>query len=348
MFGKAISLILLCLALAQTGFAASALCAKFHNLPDKFSATVQKFKNGQKDTTSLRQEKKFVIKTAELDEYLKHLEKLYGNRLKNRDKAPEGYRNVTVTQYMNIAKYFDSGKELAAKVRARKYYTEEDNGYVPENQRKLRVNPSLSDKSWLEIKIQHPNYENVVIKPRLLCFDRDIKKIITEDFFDAKEGIRSRLLYLNPNKSADVDLFIEFFTNLYLSPSRRKENMYAITDYGRTSYSIKMQPGPNPGESIDIQMTLDTAVRLTRAKDGARFEPYSKDETVVEVKIPLQYSGLSPKDIQEIPDLVHIRDFIQWLEQRHIKKYPMNKGKMSKMEKRPGPDDEGNYALDYE
>jgi hypothetical protein len=319
-------------------------CGPMYSPLSALARIIKHMRSGKTDTTSLRQEKKYVVKAEELQKYLAQLESTYGSRFKNRDKPEPGTRNITATNYMKVVEYIEDGRKLAAKVRFRKYYTRLESDVSGRN---LIVSPSLKDRSWLEIKIQHPDYDNVVVKPRLLFLDRDIAKLTKEDFFDHKAGIQSRLLALNPDGQKDIADFMEFFTQMYSSPQYRKEGMLARTEYERTSYSIKMATPSNPDQKIDVQITLDSAVQLTRFKDGKKFNAYDVDDTVVEVKIPLQYSQLSPADMQAIPELSHVKDFLIWLESNHVTKYPMNKGKMSKIEKKLGANEEA-LDLDYE
>ena len=305
---------------------AAAPAAERARTEDRFSRAVRQFQNGQQDTTSLRQEVKYVVKTNELNEYLPVLERIFGERFKNRDKPPEGYANITSTDYMTVGKYFQNGKKLSSKVRFRKYYTRalSDTAW-----RDIRVAPALADRSWLEIKIQHPEFENVVFKPRLQILDKDIQKLITAtSYFDYREGIMQRLHQINPGKEVDIKKFTDYFDALFTSASR-VENMYARTAYERTSYSIKLKSGE---KEIDVQITLDQDIRLTRLRDQARFNVYGKDETVVEVKIPLEFAKLDAAAMAKFPELAEIKKFIARLDQRHVPKYPKNKGKMSKID----------------
>lgn len=300
---------------------------------DRFSQTVLKIQNGKKqDTTSLRQEVKYVVATEDLQKKLAELQAVFGKSMKNRDQAPDGFFNITSTMYLTVAKYKTlKGDERSAKVRFRKYYTREAPDTAWKN---LIVSESLKDKSWLELKIQHPDYANVVTKPRLLCLDRDIKHFVTDSFFQHKEQLRERLLQLNPGKEEEVENALAFMTELYSNPRRRVENLYAKTEYERVSWSIKLPHATRSKETIDVQITLDENVRLTRLADKAKFNVYGSDETVIEVKVPVAYSALSDKDIEQYPGLAEVKTLIQWLDQSHNLKYPKNKGKMSKIEKK--------------
>lgn len=304
------------------------MCKFLFHTDDRLSCAVRAFQGGAQDTTSLRQEVKFVVKTTDLESYIPLLEKAFGPRFKNRDKAPDGFANITSTRYMTVGKFIQNGKKLSAKVRFRKYFVRDLNDV---NWRNLKVTPTLADHSWLELKIQHPEFDNVVFKPRLLIEDKDIDKLITEKYFDYKDGILQRLREMNPGKPEDVEKFAAYFDALYSTPAMKTENMFAQTQYERTSYSIKLRNGDT---LIDVQVTLDQSVKLTRLKDGSQFNAYGNDETVVEVKIPVQYAQLSPADLAQIPELAEIKKFIEMLDRKHVPKYPKNKGKMSKIDKK--------------
>jgi hypothetical protein len=293
----------------------------------RLTRAVKQFQSGQQDTTSLRQEVKYVVKTSELTGFTRRLEEVFGERFKNRDKPAEGFANITSTNYMTVGKFIQNGKKLAAKVRFRKYFSRalEDTAW-----RNLEVAPGLADRSWLEIKIQHPEFDNVVYKPRLQILDKDIPKLITEaTYFDYREGILRRLNEINPGKEAEVQKFADYFDALFSSASEKVENMFARTEYERTSYSIKLQSGE---KQIDVQITLDQDIRLTRLRDGRKFDAYGKDETVVEVKIPLEYAKLDAAALEKFPELAEIKEFIAQLDSSHVPSYPKNKGKMSKID----------------
>lgn len=320
------------------------MCKNLFHVDDRVSLSILPFQSGKQDTTSLRQEVKFVIKTEVLKKYLDLLETTFGERFKNRDKAPEGFANITSTRYMTVAKYIQNAKKLSAKVRFRKYYTRD---LKDENWERLVVAKELADKSWLELKIQHPEYDNVVIKPRLLIYDKDIQFLITERYFDRKEAILNRLKELNPGKEKDIAQFANFFFALYTTPSMRVENLFAKTDYERVSYSIKLFRKDVPDDKIDIQITLDENVHLRRLVDQRDYsEAYGKDETVVEVKVPVSFAGFTEANLQAIPELSEIKKFIEWLDQNHVPKYPKNKGKMSKIDKNVPYEDRNNRDND--
>lgn len=313
----------------------SPICAKAHGprlAMDRFSLHVLKMQNGKKmDTTSLRQELKYVVQTTDLKISLNEMQNFFGSRMKNRDQAPHGFSNITSTLYLTTAKYRTLRDEIKkAKVRFRKYFLREASDVRWEN---LQVAEGLKDRSWLEIKIQHPDYPNVVTKPRLLVLDRDIRYFTTDVFHAHKENLRNRLLQLNPGKAEEVENALSFFTELYSNPRRRVENLFAKTEYERESFSIKLENSKNPGEKIDVQITLDQNIRLTRLADKKKINAYSSNETVIEVKIPVAYAKLSAEDIAKFPELARIKEFVEWLNAKHNPKHAVNRGKMNKIEK---------------
>ena len=325
-------------------------CELLFRPDDSVSKAIRAFNEGPVDTTSLRKEVKFVIKTDLLNKKLEELESFYGDQFKNRDEAPEGFSNVTVTDYMTVAKFVENGKRLSAKVRFRKYFTVKTDG--DPDWKTLQVAKGFEDRSMLELKSQHPVEENTVNKPRSTILDKDKNKLLREeDYFDYREGIEKRLIQTNPKNPNVATKFINFFTALYTTPALRVQNLLARTAYKRVSKSVKVSPINDPKTKIDIQLTLDTDIRLTRWKDRKVFTPYGKDETVIEVKIPVAYSKIAQrlltdptiwleKDSPEVaaliaavPDLARMKDLVEWLIVNHEKKYPINKGKMSKIDK---------------
>ena len=315
---------------SNPSFGAQIKCKYLFREDDRVSQAVRTFQQGEVDTTSLRQEVKYVVKTADLKKMLEALERVFGTRLGVRELPPPGYANVTSTQYMKIGKYFQGGKKLSTKVRFRKYFTRK---LEDVNWSNLKVHPDLIDKSWLELKIDHPDFDNVVFKPRLLIYDRDIQFISNSNFLLHRNEIQARLLQLNPNKSVDVIKFIEYFDALYTTPHMMVENMFAKTEYERTSYSLKLNNPADPSKKVDIQITLDESIHLTKLKNGKNFDVYKSDETVVEVKVPLKFSNLGEADIALIPELAEVKKFIETLDSRHVPDYAKNSGKMSKIEK---------------
>lgn len=317
-------------ATVQASSVLAPICSKVHGpkiLLDRFSIQVLKIQNGKKmDTTSLRQEMKFVVDTALLNQKFDELRARFGSKMKKRDQAPAGFSNVTSTLYLTTAKYKTlKGEIKKAKVRFRKYYLRSLS-----DPRDLRMAKGMEDRSWLELKIQHPYFPNVVTKPRLTVLDRDIRYFTTDIFFQHREALEKRLLTLNPGKEDEVSNAIKFFTELYSNPDRKVQNLFAKTEYDRDSESIKLGDDKT---KIDVQFTSDANINLTRLADKQTFNVYGRDQTVIEVKIPVFVASFTPEILAAHPDLVVVKELVQWLTEQHDRQFPINKGKMSKIRK---------------
>ena len=99
---------------AAANAASPIMCKYLFHTDDRLSKSVRVFHKGNTDTTSLRQEVKYVVKTADFDAYTPVLEGFFRNRFKNRDKAEDGFANITSTFYMTVAKYIQFGKQLSS------------------------------------------------------------------------------------------------------------------------------------------------------------------------------------------------------------------------------------------
>ncbi len=168
---------------------------------------------------------------------------------------------------------------------------------------------------------------------RVLFYDKDLSYFASSRFFDFAEGIRMNLLALNNKNPEVVELAMQYFDILYKNPSRMVKDLFAKTDYERVSYSIKIAHIADPAKSIDIQITIDRDIQLTRLADRATFNVYDIRQSVYELKIPVEFAALTPQNIAEYPGLARIKELVQWMEHHHDQKFAMNKGKMSKIEK---------------
>lgn len=310
---------------------------QFKKNKSSFEEAIQAFRQNQSlSTTGLRKEVKYVLSNEDVAILIQGLKLDFGKSMAERDQALAGTRNITQTDYMPVFKYLYNGQKKSAKVRFRKYFSRDEADLQWAH---LRVNESLKDRSWLELKIEHPEHVNVVIKPRLLCLDRfqaDLKS--SKRFFEKSSEIAKSLNELNPNQEALVEDFMQFFKQLH-SSRQAPSGFFARTEYERVSHSIKLDRLDLPrnadgsAQKIDVQITLDQDIRLTRLTDGLKVSAYDPSETVVEVKIPLQFAGLTRQDIDRVPGLSRVKEFIDSLSRSHIKTYPENRGKMSKIDK---------------
>jgi hypothetical protein len=288
---------------------------------------------GQRDsTTGNRTEFKRTVFVEKLQEALKKLGTSF--ELKSRDAIKPGTKNVTVTHYLNVLKFDYKGQELQVKIRFRKYGTIKA-GLVntPEN---VEINPEMKDVSFLEFKIDHPDFENSVLKPRALVNDADINMIGTPEFVKNFSQILNRAIEKN-SKSAES---IETTTKMQQLLKRLHEEGVPLkrdsrTIYERTSYALPIKSEANK-KSYEVQITIDEGILLYSYPHNKTVDAYKSEKplTVVELKIPVEMvdrttKGFDQTMLKAIPLLNTIQTFLNDLTQAQAPGYEANKGKQS-------------------
>jgi len=284
-----------------------------------------------------REESKFTVLTSQVEFRVGQLYDIFGRAMKLRDLAPAGTENVTSTDYVAKMRYRNyEGDERRVKIRFREYLTTDTADLDLKRVKNTSKDP---DKVWIEVKIQHPTQDKKVIKVRALGFKTDQKFLIDDQYLTYRDQIVARLASLNLVPSSPggkplmtqekFDLMVQFFDAVYTSP-RKRTGLFAKTMYRRRSFAVKLFV-VGQKEPIEIQFTMDDRIRLVRLQDGKKFESYLKDQTVVEVKIPSLFAGMTAKDLETVKGLRTIKEFVEWLESRHDPRLPMNKGKLSKI-----------------
>jgi hypothetical protein len=284
-----------------------------------------------------REESKFTVQTNLVEFRVAQLHEDFGRAMKARDITPAGTENVTSTEYVAKMRYRNyEGDERRVKIRFREYLTTDTADLDLKRVKNTSKDP---DKVWIEVKIQHPTQDKKVIKVRALGFKTDQKFLIDDQYLTYRDQIVARLASLNLVPSSPggkplmtqekFDLMVQFFDAVYTSP-RKRTGLFAKTMYRRRSFAVKLFV-VGQKEPIEIQFTMDDRIRLVRLQDGKKFESYLKDQTVVEVKIPSLFAGMTAKDLETVKGLRTIKEFVEWLESRHDPRLPMNKGKLSKI-----------------
>lgn len=284
-----------------------------------------------------REESKFTVQTSLVEFRVAQLYELFGRAIKSRDIAPAGTENVTSTDYVAKMKYRNyEGDERRVKIRFREYLTTDTADLDLKRVKNTSKDP---DKVWIEVKVQHSTQDKKVIKVRALGFKTDQKFLIDDQYLTYRDQIVARLASLNLVPGAPggkplmtqekFDLMVNFFDSVYTSP-RKRTGLFAKTMYRRRSFAVKLFV-EGQATPIEIQFTMDDRIRLIRLQDGKKFETYLKDQTVVEVKIPSLFAGMTAKDLEIVKGLRTIKEFVEWLEARHDPRLPMNKGKLSKI-----------------
>lgn len=286
-----------------------------------------------------REESKFTVQTSLVEFRVAQMNEVFGRAMKSRDIAPAGTENVTSTDYVAKMRYRNyEGDERRVKIRFREYLTTDT---ADLDLKRVKNTSQIPDKVWIEVKIQHPNQDKKVIKVRALGFRTDQKFLVDDQYLTYRDQIVARLATLNLVPSSPggkplmtqekFDLMVQFFDSVYTSP-RKRTGLFAKTMYRRRSFAVKLFV-VDQAVPIEIQFTMDDRIRLVRLQDGKQFESYLKDQTVIEVKIPSLFAGMTAKDLETVKGLRTIKDFVEWLESRHDPRLPMNKGKLSKIRK---------------
>lgn len=280
-----------------------------------------------------REESKYTVKTSLVEFRVGELQETFGPALKPRDQAPPGQENVTASDYAAKMRYRNyQGDERRVKIRFREYLTT-DTGDI--ELKRVKNTSKIPDKIWLEVKIQHPTENKKVVKVRALTMKTDEKFFVDDQYLTYRDQILARLAALNlsgpkPLMSQEkFDRLVDFLDAVYGSP-RRKTGLFAKTMYRRRSFAVKLYV-VGEKEPLKVEFTMDDRIRLIRLADGKEFETYLPGQTVVEVKIPSLYAGMSAKDLEKVRGLSTIKEFMEWLESRHDVRLPMNKGKLSKI-----------------
>lgn len=305
---------------------------------DRFSQVVMRIVEMMvSDPTKLRKEEKATVNKDLGRAEIQSLREFFGEMFSMRDVAPEGEVNLTSTMYMTLGKYTSpyDGKEKSTKVRFRRYFTQK----IWDSLRQFIVPISKNKKTAkMEIKVQHPQLENVVVKLRVDVLCEDILFLSQADFFlKNKEALRQRIFELNLKESdrKEAELALDYLEVMYQDPRRIHEGLYAHTEYEREAFAIQIQPSAEAVvrglKPIEVQITADTKVRLTRVLDQANFDIYGDDQIIYELKIPKSQAGLNPEDLKNYPGLVRVKQFQEWMQSNRDKSLPENKGKVSKV-----------------
>jgi hypothetical protein len=283
-------------------------------------------------TTGNRTEFKRTVLVENLQEALKKLGQTF--ELKPRDAIKPGTKNVTVTHYLNVLKFEYKGQELQVKIRFRKYGTIKAGlANTPEN---VQINPDMKDVSFLEFKIDHPDFENSVLKPRGLQNDSDINLIGTAEYVKQFDQILGRAVEKN-SKNKDS---IETMTKMQNLLKRLHEEGVPLrrdsrTIYERNSYALPINTASNK-KSYEIQITMDEGILLYSYPHNKTVDAYKSDKplTVVELKIPVEMvdkttKGFDQTMLKAIPLLGSIQTFLNDLTLAQAPGYEANRGKQS-------------------
>lgn len=282
---------------------------------------------GTGSTTSLRQEDKFVVRRDSVDGVLARLSQDHPRDFQLRDQKNPGQKNVTVTQYALPVKFFaPNGRLISAKIRFRKYY--ETSESVPLGDAPMTPVGFVRDRQFVEFKIDHPEYNQVVLKPRMIVLDSDVALIQKRETYRAHASeIMKRVIQMNPKTDpAVIRRFFEIFSEFY-GGTARDLPFFAETTYVRDSYSLMLKD--LQGKSVEIQLTVDREVKVIDSRDQHSISAYAPSDVVVELKIPLAYAQLRPQDLAQVPGLAQVLELKKELEVAHQAQFQLGAGKLS-------------------
>lgn len=299
--------------------------------------------------TAQRAEQKYVTYNAPAENILKFLREKFPNDLRLRDVPSPGKANVTSTDYTQVLQYQVDvpGKQggtptfKKAKPRIREY------GERPIGS---KDDPTKSkfyqEHSKFELKIDHPDHENVVVKATVPMRNEDIELLLNrETFAKFKSAIAERTKGIvdergrrvNAGQEDVIDELIRTMERVHETFAKKKnlkkfpEGLKRVhnTEYERTSYIVDMLDRSS-GEKIKIDVTFDQNVELYLKSNPAEVSRYPDDARVTEAKIPLKYALMSPEELIKVsPELQEFRRLLA--QAPLIEGYKANSGKLSNL-----------------
>jgi hypothetical protein len=268
--------------------------------------------------TSLRQELKTVVLSADGADFLERTKAKSGLRISLRDTPEEpGSEFVTNTDYLPSVQGRDATghQTFGGVIRIRDYFIVPRGTLVQQlrqllNLPRSRIAEGDADYAKLEFKIGHPDDENpgqdldgVVDKPGLVLEKADIAALFSsrESFEAARTGVAARAKALRlkgqlVNSDEEVDEVLARIALLHEKAAGTLKPVWNIR-YRREAYRIVFED--SKGQPVEIQLTFDRNIEVTDLATGERF-PYGLGEEVIELKIPLAYARLSDQALGDL------------------------------------------------
>jgi hypothetical protein len=289
------------------------------------------------NTTVLRKEEKWVLEEAEAKRFLAELEKKFG-KLKLRDVPKEGTANVTRTAYSRDIPMppTPSGEKRAAKIRVREYGSRPLDGHIDD----ITIAEGYEDRAKLEVKIGHPDEEDVVLKPWGTVLKSDIKTLLDsrESYYQHVDEIKKRTLALPENAdakmAAQIESEIDTLRSVHdyiASPGKIGEfpeglKSLRVSLYERDAFRLSFVDR-HDGSKINTEMTLDKNMRSGPVNGTPEEMTYYPDHwRGLEIKTPLKYAKMSDEELKTaVPELYQLRLLTRGLKQ--VKDIPAGTGK---------------------
>jgi len=294
-------------------------------------------------TLAARVEKKFALVTETSDRLLQRFKSgielaIPGFKLLNRDAQVKGKRNVTWTAYSNRFKLvLADGRKLTAKIRVRKYGLIDIAKEV--SKANFEVLEWMKDSSFFEFKIENPDYDNSVLKPRMLIKDADANLLLDPQITKLQIAeIFARTKSLNPKKTAEEQQTIDetiFYMLQAIRGLHKKGSLFQPefeTIYERVSYVIPVT-AKDTGITYEIQITVDGdiiaySILNQRSADIYEHSPEAVAVNEIKIPIPLIEQYIKTGQVDQIPGLAIVLDFISTLEFNSLKNFQSNSGKL--------------------
>lgn len=298
-------------------------------------------KSGEATTTSARVESKFTLAQQNINRLLKNLKQqieteIPGFKLINRDALTPGRRNMTWTGYSNRFSLSVDGRKLMAKIRVRKYGLIDVNAEVTKDH--FEPIQSMKDMSYFEFKIENPDYENSVLKPRILIKDADANLLLQKNL-RAEEllEIKNRCFELNKLEDAKAFESIKLTIEAMILAIRELHTNQSLfrpeyeTLYERVSYKIPLT-NKTTKENYEIQITLDEDILARSILFNYEAQSYknSVEKVIVtEVKIPISLTELlQNKNLEQVDGLNAVVSFLDAIETHSLENFTNNSGKL--------------------
>lgn len=279
------------------------------------------------NTTTLRQEKKWVIDANELTSFERFLEERYAGTLRLRDRPKEGTVNVTTTDYTRdiVVGYNSDGSSNKVKIRLRKYASKP----LGEGDDSIHITEQFLHRSKLELKARHPSLDGVVFKPGVVMDDDDIKTILDsrQSFYENADRIKDKTKILTVSKSdgtqvllnkspEEVEELFEAIRNFHEDAAQwnrwgsNPEGLKRVSNvqYQRKAFELYFTDPTNSDQKISVQITIDSDVKFRDPASKMILASYPDSWRVVEMKMPLEYAQMSDSDLKiKIPALYELR-----------------------------------------
>jgi hypothetical protein len=278
-------------------------------------------KQSVQDTTGNRMEEKYAVSDQDENYFHKSLELNLGG-LDMRDNPRPGKKNLTETQYVGPFQFIYKGQVRNAKVRVR-HYLEFDIATG-----KILRNALTADHKFLELKVDDPELDKVVEKVRMLLPDKDISAILTPGPLNSSMAeIQKNAEIIASNPKDLIVPMVKFIQSIQQGHPTEWTSSYVTILYERQAWrkTLKAQDGTN----VDIQITVDRDIQLQQTKSHGVLVRYPDSTRVIEIKIPLKYARLTEEDLRLVPGLVHLKNAMQFLTERHLDGIKSGHGKLS-------------------